>query len=285
MKIRNDWHIHSEHSYDSACLKMEDLVTGAEKMGIREYAVTDHLNTSENHPDIENSRKAYDAILTKNPGLKGTFHFGVEVDCIPRWKLAMSERGEFKRGTPTPDNCKPEDYMPGIAIDREYIRKNGIELVVGGAHSPSFRYTEQMKLIEDYHRQNIFLALNEHIDILAHWLWWYPVDYAANPFDDFDKIPASMKRELGQALIEGNCAFELSQNAILCNNIYPQKFKRQYLEYVAELQSMGVVISFCTDSHRPDYTAENFEINDELIRGSGFNPEKNIFTSKNLGKR
>jgi len=154
-------------------------------------------------------------------------------------------------------------------------------VVVAGAHSPSFPHTDNKSMIEDYHRQNLFLALHECVDILAHWLWW-PANNTANPFEDFDGIPASMKRELCQALKQGNCAFELNTNAIFYSKIVTEKFKRKYLEYAAELQSEGVVLSFCTDTHSPDYSKEHFEIDDEMFRAAGIDPQKNIFTSKNL---
>jgi len=278
MKIHSDWHIHTEHSYDDACLKMDDLVAGAAQKGINEYGVTDHLNTSENLPDIENSRNAFDQILSKYPHLKGTFHFGVEVDCIPKWKLNLSNKGEYRDGMKAPAGCPPEEFEPGVAIDPAYVKKMGIEFVVGGAHSPSFPYTDRDRLIEDYHRQNMYLARHECVDILAHYLWWYPRDYASNPFEDFNNVPVSMRRELAPALKEGNCAFELNLAGILYSQRLTDRFKNLYLEYAAELQSMGVMLAIGSDCHRAAYTTIDFETAEKRILVAGIDLEKNMFS-------
>ena len=66
MIIKDDWHIHSRHSCDGACMKMENLVTGVVEKGIMRYGVTDHIHTPFNYPDIINSKKAYDANYKKD---------------------------------------------------------------------------------------------------------------------------------------------------------------------------------------------------------------------------
>ena len=81
MIIEDDWHIHSEHSCDGACMKMESLVTGVVEKGIMRYGVTDHIHTPFNYPDIINSKKAYDINYTED------FYFGVEVSSVSQWEL------------------------------------------------------------------------------------------------------------------------------------------------------------------------------------------------------
>ena len=43
-KLSTDWHIHTEDSCDSACLRMADLVAEQKQNGITDYGVTDQNN-------------------------------------------------------------------------------------------------------------------------------------------------------------------------------------------------------------------------------------------------
>ena len=74
-----DWHIHSCHSCDCKTgaypSTMADLVAEIEACGVLDYGITDHIHTPFNLPDLEASRKAFDA-LPPNPRR----HFAVEVN-------------------------------------------------------------------------------------------------------------------------------------------------------------------------------------------------------------
>ena len=43
MIIRSDWHIHSEHSYDSS-LALVDIANEAMREGLVGFGITDHVN-------------------------------------------------------------------------------------------------------------------------------------------------------------------------------------------------------------------------------------------------
>ena len=280
MKIKQDWHIHSEYSCDEACLRMEDLIAEAEQLGIKEYGISDHLHTNYNMPDIANSKKHYDTIISKNPSLKEKFHFGIEVSCVSEWELDKIRRGDYQGNvTYGLREGGPVNAKAAIAVDREYIGQMGIEYVIGGVHWPLYCSFDKDSLLKDYHRQYMFLALHENVDILAHYLWWNQgaCPNAANPFADFSGVPALMKQELALALKQNNCAFELNLGAILQAADITDRFKREYLEYAAEIQSMGVNLAIGSDCHERHYSNTDFELSSKMLEEAGIDFDNNIF--------
>ncbi|MCD6361751.1 MAG: hypothetical protein J7M38_12925 [Armatimonadetes bacterium] len=275
MKLTSDWHIHSEHSCDSASLPMADLAPAAASLGITDYGVTDHIHTPCNLPDLEASREAY---LATGPSPR--FHFGVEVSCVSQWELdELASRGcdgavyGLRRGG-------PPGAEPAIGIDREDIERLGIEFVVAGVHWPMYLPFERDVIIRDYHRQNMFLAAHPLVDIVAHpWWWmggWKDDDgrYTSDPWlDDFGKIPRTMHDEFAAAAVEHDTAVEINLDAILLSRSYPETFAGQYLEYLAYLRDRGVVFSIGSDCHSAQY-APDFERAGEMLEGIGLRDEQ-----------
>ena len=280
MKIKQDWHIHSEHSCDDACLKMEDLVTEAGSLGIENYGVSDHLHTYYNLPDIENSRMNYDAIIAGNPGLKEKFRFGLEISCVSEWELNRILKGDYT-GKPVYGIRRggPSNTRPAIAIDDEYVKKMGFDYVIGGVHWPLYCELNEDAVIKDYHRQCMFLITHKNIDILAHYLWWNKgaYDNLENPFLDFGNVPVSMKNELFSALKENGCAFEINLAAMLLSPVCTKKFLQDYLEYAVEIQSGGVQLSIGSDCHLQHLTNIDFEKCSLMIEAAGIDLNRNMF--------
>ena len=71
----SDWHIHSVASYD-ASLHVADLVAQAEKQGMTDYGLTDHVNDPSWIHFLKASREL--VLQYARPG----FHFGVELTTI-----------------------------------------------------------------------------------------------------------------------------------------------------------------------------------------------------------
>src|SRR5512137_1753182 len=162
----SDWHIHSELSCDEACLPMQKLAEQAPAEGIFNFGVTDHLHTPVNLPDIRASREAY-----LKWRIKG-FHFGIEVSVVSKWELEILQSGDMK---PAVYGIR-QGGSPGCALDigitEEQLADLGIEYIVGGAHWPMYVELERFALIRDYHRQNMFLAADPRVNIIAHPWWW-----------------------------------------------------------------------------------------------------------------
>ncbi len=255
MHLTSDWHIHSENSCDDACLRLADLAAEAEEAGIADFGITDHLHTPFNLPDVEASRRDYEA-LAPSP----RFHFGIEVSCVSEWELAEIASGRHADPVYGLRGGGPPAAPLAIGLREPEIERLGIEFVVGGTHWPMYVPVERDAVIRDYHRQNLFLALHPLVTIVAHpWWWmgaWRDSDgvYRSDPWlDDFGKIPRSMHNEFAAAAREHRKVVEINLSAMLLNPTYPERFRRRYVEYLAELKAAGVTLSIGSDCHDPHY--------------------------------
>lgn len=253
--LTSDWHIHSRNSCD--CRKgklmetMAEMVAAIEAGGILDYGITDHLHTPCNLPDVEASRREFDA-LPPNPRR----HFGIEVSSVSRWELdeiAAGRHGSPEYGLRTGG---PAGAAPAIALTAEDVARLKIEYVVGGTHWPLYAPMEREAVIRDYHRQNMHLACCELVTIVAHpWWWmghWRDTDgmYRSEPWlDDFGKIPRSMHEEFAAAARQHGKVVEINLQAMLVTANYTDGFKRQYCQYLAWLRSAGVTLSVGSDHH------------------------------------
>ena len=161
MRITSDWHIHSRNSCDGASMEVEALVREAAARGVTDYGLTDHLHTPFNLGDLEHSRA--DFLRCRDTP---RFHFGVEVSCVSRWELDEIAGGDH--GSPTyglrrggPPGCEL-----AIGIEADQLDELGVEYVVGGTHWPLYVPFERKAIIQDYHRQNMFLATHPLVDIV-----------------------------------------------------------------------------------------------------------------------
>ncbi len=262
MKINSDWHIHSNNSCDGACAKISDIISEAEALGIKKYGLTEHIHSPYNLPDLVASRREY---LANNP--PSNFHFGVEVSCMSQWEFDEIAKGNFElEPVYGIREGGPSNAALAIGINENDIAEYGIEFVVAGVHWPMYVEIERQTVICDYHRQNMFLATHPLVNIVAHPWWWmtYWADannrHLAEPwFDDFKVIPESMHDEFAAAVIENNTLVEINLGAMLLSWKYSYKFKRQYLEYLANLKSKGVKLCIGSDLHKDHYYEIDFE--------------------------
>ena len=270
MAITSDWHIHSGNSCDGACMTVAELVQRAAEKGIRRYGLTDHVHTLCNMPDIDASRKEY---LASRPG--ENFHFGVEVSCVSQWELDEIASGKYEAPIYGIREGGPEGAPPAIVLTKEHIKEFGIEYVVGGTHWPLYVRFEREAIIRDYHRQNMFLAAHPLVDIVAHpWWWmghWQDADggYRSEPWlDDFNHVPDSMHNEFAAAVKEHGTVVEINIKAMLLNHQYPDRFTRQYVDYLAELKSRGVALCAGSDCHDAHYEID-FEAASAMLESVG----------------
>jgi histidinol phosphatase-like PHP family hydrolase len=255
-------------------MKIPDLVAEAKNKGIRHFGVTDHLQTPYNLPDIISSREAFLSV-----GPDPNFHFGVEVSCVSQWELDEIANGEYEDPVWGVREGGPEGGELAIGISEDVIARHGIEYVVGGAHWPMYVAMNRRAVMENYHRQNMFLAKHPLVDIVAHPWWWSghweneDGNFDAEPwFDDFGVIPQSMHDEFGAAAIENDTAVEINISANLMNPQYPEKFAARYLEYLAGLQESGVRLSIGSDCHGAHYDID-FEKAGRMLEEAGITDE------------
>ncbi|MBS3764843.1 MAG: hypothetical protein KGZ25_16200, partial [Planctomycetes bacterium] len=264
------WHIHSRNSCDGACMKLADLVREAKTLGITDFGVTDHIQTPFNLPDIASSREEYVSVKPSSH-----FHFGVEASCVSQWEIDEIASGGYDNPVYGVRSGGPAGCELAIGITAEDIQNYQIEYVVAGTHWPMYVPMEREAVIRDYHRQNMFLATHPLVDIVAHPWWWAghwkdsEGKYTAEPwFDDFSVIPKCMHNEFAAAARSHNTAVEINVSANLLNPTYPDGFADQYMKYLAELQSQGVLLSIGSDCHAAHYDIDFHKIG-EMFEKAG----------------
>ncbi|MBT3275542.1 MAG: hypothetical protein HN368_20465 [Spirochaetales bacterium] len=274
MKIVSDWHIHTRNSCDGACMEIADLVTEAAEQGVVDFGITDHVHTPHNFPDINGSREEY---LSVDPSSR--FHFGVEVSCVSQWELDEITAGGHENPVYGLRSGGKAGCALAIGLTKNNIIEYEIEFVVGGTHWPMYVSFERESIIRDYHRQNMYLAANRLVDVVAHPWWWMGHwmdnngNYPGEPWlDDFSVIPKTMHQEFAAAAVEHDTAVEINIAAMLLNHRYPEGFADQYMEYLCELQEQGVVLSIGSDCHTAHYTID-FEKAGRMLENAGIRDE------------
>lgn len=279
MNIASDWHIHSRNSCDSASLVVRELLDEAGAKGIRDFGLTDHIHSSFNLPDLDKSRAEFDAASPS-----AHVHFGVEVSVMSTWeieRIANGASGDLTYGIRVGG---PAGASLALGLTQTDKKRLGIEFVVGGTHWPMYVPFEREAIILDYHRQNMFLACHPMVDIVAHpWWWqghWQGSDgmFTTEPWlDDFGHIPRSLHDEFAQAILQHGKKVEINIGGMLLTARYTERFKKQYLEYLAYLASKGVPLSIGSDCHSPHYESVDFEKAAAMLDSVGIG-ERNLWT-------
>ncbi len=277
-KLTTDFHIHTEFSCDSACIKYEDLISELSKNGITDFGITDHLHWLVQEEDIKRSKQAFDKALLNCPELNGRMHFGIETSIMSEWELDLLNRGVYPKGHIYGIHrlCPTPNPKPAIAIDEEFKQKHGIEYVVSGVHWQLYPNHDKQSVINEYFRLYMFAVANPLTDILAHFLWWnkWEKDVDSNPFIDMEVITPSMRSELECALKENDVAFEVNiANVCTKYGEVTDSFADQYLSYVKELQDKGIKLSFATDLHA-DKVLDRYDCAEKLFEKYKIDPEK-----------
>ncbi|MCK5738145.1 hypothetical protein KAH55_03145, partial [bacterium] len=133
---------------------------------------------------------------------------------------------------------------------------------------------EPKALIDNFFQQLMFMARHPRVDIIGHPWWWYGKwenpdgTYTGDPwFADFTVIQQSMHNEFATACVAGNTAVEVNLSMPLSVR-YTDKFKQQYIEYLADLQDRGVKLSVGGDAHK-SLTAIDYEKVAEILTAVG----------------
>jgi histidinol phosphatase-like PHP family hydrolase len=258
-------------------MAVADLIRHAEEKGIRDYGLTDHVHTSFNLPDLEASRKEFDG---SQPSPR--FHFGVEASCVSQWEIDEIESGRY-RGDPPVYGIRqggPAGASLAIMVTQALIDRLRIEYVIGGTHWAMYVPLERQAIIREFHRQNMFLATHPLVNIVAHPWWWHghwqgpDGRYSAEPWlDDFNHVPRTMHDEFASAVIQHGKKVEVNLEAHLLQRSYPDKFKRQYMEYLVDLQERGVALTIGSDCHSAQYETD-FDAAAALIDGANIADER-----------
>ena len=270
MKIRQNFHMHSHNSCDSACAVLEDIISDMDELGVVEYGLTDHIHTLYNLQDLVNSRQDY---LAHNPS--SHFHFGVEASCMDVREIERVAAGDTS-SNPVYGFRQMTDFTGKMAIgitERE-INDLGIEYVVAGVHWPLTTSMNRIELMENWLEQSLFLVNHPLVDILAHpWGclaqavggWYQNMDDNHIDFSVFNEIPKDFIEVLGEAM--------LRQGKLAEVNLYSFKNTvegENLLKWMQVWKEQGVRFTFGTDIHTPRCDRELFHAIERKLTECGF---------------
>ena len=266
MRIRQNLHIHSSHSCDSACATINDIQAEQLACGMTEFGLSDHYHSRHNLCDIQSAANDFRS-WTRPP----EFHFGIEISCMAKWECDAIRTGNYERIGDDPIyglrfNLPPEgaDFSPSLDIDEDIIKKNGIEYIIGGAHWPLKNTSCLEDACEDLFKQMMYLAENPMVDILAH--PWYPLNLAhnwadyhgfpghpksekdVNDYTVFAKIPAWMNEKLGETLAKNGTYAEINIDELNVPRC-PSEYRDIRWRQLAQWREMGVKFTLGTDQH------------------------------------
>lgn len=262
--IMTNWHQHSQYSVEchGHGHTLDTLIAENMALGFTDFGVTDHIHTRCNLPDISaSSREFWDKIRDAR------VHFGVEASVVSQWEIGQIKAGMVKCPEYGIREGGPPNAPLALALSSQDLVELHIEYVVGGVHWPMYVPIQREAIIKDYFRQHMFLATHPLVNIIAHpWWWaghWRNTDgmYRGDPWlDDFGKIPRSMHDEFAAAVRQNRKVVEINGLAMVENPYYPEKFKQQYAELLADWKTGGIRLSFGSDDHGPPWERINPEI-------------------------
>ena len=257
MKIRQNLHIHSQHSCDSACATLADIQKEMLSCGMKEFGISDHLHTHYNLCDIQGARN--DFLCAERPA---SFHFGIEVSSVSQWECEQIAAGNYERKGDDPvyglrfvDG--PANSPAQIGITAEEIKELGIEYVIAGVHWPLYSIADREHAWEDYFNQMLAMVKNPLVTILAH--PWDSVEHAAGGWfksrdvKDIDygaiaEVPQEYNDKLMNALLEYDKAAEINLG-VLNSLRLPEVCRKKYWNMLAQWREAGVKFTIGTDQH------------------------------------
>lgn len=263
--ITSDWHIHSVASYDSQ-LHMADLIAQADRQGLEQFGITDHVNL----PSWIHYLKASAELVKQfaRPGL----HFGIELTTISGYLEQYDRAHGSQNGYEHPNTTGTDPIA--FPLTAEELDECGVEYVIGAEHWLLNAPRTQDGVVKEMHRQNLFCACSPLVDIVGHPYCMYGTFEDHNghqvPFDDFSIIPSSMHEELYAALKENGKAMEINVSNI--SGAFPEAFRRAYAEFARGAFEKGVPVTIGTDCHGPKYTDTN-AVYEKYLAPLGFRTE------------
>ena len=264
LKIRSDWHIHSEYSYD-ASMPLEKIAKAAEEYGFEKIGITDHVNYNDIEflTDLKNSAEGVTVFRKTHPNVI----LGVELNPISKVKFDYIAKHGTREGHVLP--VQDEIFEIMMPLTKEELIARGVRYAIGAVHNRQ----DVAKVLRDpkdvagnmkeWHRQQMFLACEEAVTVLGH-----PWDHGqALWYEDFSVIPQSMNLELAAALKENGKYAE-------CNGCFfrspktSEKFRNQYAEFLRLLFETGVPITYGSDTH--SIYANGHEVAAPYLEKAGF---------------
>lgn len=277
MKIRQNLHIHSRNSCDSACAALDDIQNEMLKLGLKEFGVSDHLHSAYNDCDITSSREEFASGRRAKE-----FHFGIEVSAMSRWECEKIARGDYETNESDPVYGLRQVSGPAhdpvcIALTEEKKLNWGIEYVIGGVHWALYPPPEREEIYFDYFRQMTALAEDPLVDIIAHpWddlaAWFKRVNEGKPDYQAVLDIPQKYHDQFCETLLKHNKCAELNLTA-LTHPRYPEECLKYMWALFAQWREAGVKFVIGSDQHSAHANEVMFSAGSLLLDAYGFKEE------------
>lgn len=245
MIIHSDWHMHSEASYDSK-LSIGEIEKKSLEYGFEKIGITDHLNYNDEKfiGDIKKSKELVENLQKHCDRAI----LGVELTPIAKPMFDyIAKHGNYE-GYVAPTSQKP--YEIELAMTKDELKALGVRYAIGASHwrvdvTGGKELGDDLNAcINEWYRQQMWLACDERVTVLGH--PWY--NGRGLWYEDFSIIPDSMKKDIAAALLENKKYAECNSH-FFNSTLAPEKFRRQYAEFLRELFEMGIPITYGSDSH------------------------------------
>lgn len=250
--IYSDYHMHTNFSSDSDAL-MEDMIEKAISLGLKEIAITDHLDYD--YPDPEFPFLLdYDGYTAKVAQMQEKYDGKIVI----RKGVEFGLQAHVKKQTDDFYNNGTFDFVIGST----HCVK-GLELYGNSFYEGKTQHDAYLEYFEDlYNNVKIYDSFN----VYGH------IDYV-NRYGDYDNRNlnysefAEIIDEILKLLIRKDKGIELNTSGIKygLGYIHP-KFEiiKRYKELGGEIVTIG------SDAHSPEYVASHFKQAYELLRNAGF---------------
>ena len=229
MTYQSDFHIHTLYlKCANETMTVPAILDGLRANGVKKFGISDHLNTRDKLPEHFKIKADLDALPERADGME--CYFGVELNFL---------------------GCDGE-----FAYDEGVRDQAGFQYAIGGIHGTYIEEYDLTKLIDTQHRHHLLTCRNPLVDALVH-PWWFgkgEFDNKGFPwFNDMSVVPEDLSRELGRVAAETGTAIEINSAAIFYCPNYSDRFKEQYVDYLALLNDEGPMFSLGSDAHSTNH--------------------------------
>jgi histidinol-phosphatase (PHP family) len=248
-----DAHLHTELSPDSA-VPLELYCAQAAERGVREIAVTDHLDFMPAAPAYEYADYASRERMVRDAAERWagrvTVRFGVELTYESRYEREIREHLRTHSYDYTIGSVHD---MPDGPYDRSRVASFVAGKTLAEAAAPYFAEVERAI------RSRLFDTLG-HLDVIKRYLikWFSAADYAARP---------ELYEPLLVALVESGAALEVNASGLrhAVGETYPGPW------VVARFRELGGRrVTVGSDAHLPNCFAFGLEEAYEIVAAAGF---------------
>jgi histidinol phosphatase-like PHP family hydrolase len=241
-----DFHIHTTYlGCANKTMTIPAILERCQSLGVTRLGITDHLNSLDK---LDLHRQIKQDILAAETSIE--CYFGVELNFCDM-------DGEF-------------------AFNAEVKEDLGFQFAIGGVHSTYLEEFDARKIVDIQHRHHLKTCHDPLLDVLVHPYWINPGEFKRKGwdlFDSMDVVPESYARELGQVARETGTAIEINSAANLVNPAYSQRFRSEYVDYLAIIAEEGPLFSLGSDAH--DLAHLNTVVSSwQVIEKLGLGPER-----------